>query len=244
MVASIVFGRGGSKGFPNKNITMMFGKKVMEYPLIACYNSNKIDKMYVSSDSEQIIEIAKKYDTGVIKRPDYLCTDKALLQDAIIHAYEHIKTENAKLKYLVLTLCNSPNIRTETIDEGIKMLEEDDTLDSIITVANYDMFSPERARKPYGNTLQPYIPFEKFNEEVTCDRKSHDKTFFSDQGMCIVRVSVFDTIEENLPPFQWMGKNIGFIEQIPGGCDIDYPWQVAVLEWWLKQHNLDKLEGK
>ncbi len=244
MIASVIFGRAGSKGFPNKNITEMFGKAVMEYPLIACYNSKVIDKMYVSSDSDKIIEIAQKYGSHIIKRPDYLCSDTALLQDAIIHAYEHIKQENSNLKYLVITLCNTPNISTEVIEQGIQMLDSDHNLDSVITVGNYDMFSPERARKAEGNLLKPYIPFEKFNEAVTCDRKSHDKTYFSDQGMCIVRTSVFQTIEENLPPFQWMGNNIGFIEQMAGGCDIDFPWQVAVLEWWLKENNLDKLEGK
>jgi len=238
MIASVIFGRGGSKGFPGKNTMEIFDKKVMEYPLIACKKSQYIDKMYVSTDSDEIVNISKEYNCINVNRPSNLANDKALLQDAIIHAYKTIKDQNKDLKYLIITLCNTPNITTTSIDKGIEMLNNDLTLDSVVTVSKYDMFSPERARVVDDNGhLQPYVPFKYFNEDVSCDRKSHQDTFFTDQGMTIVRAECLEDISKNLLPFQWMGNNIGYIEQLPGGGDIDFPWQVEAIKWWISQTN-------
>lgn len=237
MIASVIFGRGGSKGLPGKNTMDILGNIVMEYPLIACKNSKYVDEMYVSTDSQEIADIGIRYGCNYIKRPLELCNDTALLQDAIVHAYNEIKQKNNDLKYLIITMCNAPNITQEVIDEAIEMLNNDNTLDSVITVAKYDMFAPERARTPDENGhLKPYVPFSAFNEEVTCDRKSHNPTFFADGGVTVVRAESLENIEENLLPFQWMGKNIGYVEQLPGGGDIDYPWQIEAIKWWLKEN--------
>ena len=101
------------------------------------------------------------------------------------------------------------------------------------------MFAPERARTPDENGhLKPYVPFSAFNEDVTCDRKSHKPSFFADGGMTIVRVEFLEDISKNLLPFQWMGHNIGYVEQSGGGGDIDYPWQIEAIKWWLKENKL------
>jgi len=238
MIASVIFGRAGSKGMPGKNTMDIFGKKVMEYPLMACLKSKYINKMYVSTDSDEIANIADQYRCEYIKRPTELCDDTALLQDAIVHAYNVIKVQNNDLKYLIITMCNAPNITTKAIDKAIIMLDSNSDIDSVITVARYDMFSPERARTPeVTGKLKPYVPFEAFNEQVTCDRRSHNPTFFADGGMTIVRAECLYDISNNLLPFQWMGNDIGYIEQLPGGGDIDYPWQVESIKWWLKEND-------
>ena len=104
MIASIIFGRGGSKGLPGKNTMEIFGKKIMEYPLIGCKESKYVNKMYVSTDCNEIADVAKKYNCEYIKRPNVLSNDTALLQDAIVHAYKEIKNKNDDLKYLIITM--------------------------------------------------------------------------------------------------------------------------------------------
>ena len=238
MIASVIFGREGSKGVPGKNTMNILGKVIMEYPLIACQNSKYINKMYVSTDSDDIADIAMKYNCDYIHRDDELCTDEALLQDAIFHSYKAI-SKNDDLEYLVITLCNAPNITTETIDKGIQMLRDDQTIDSVITVGRYEMFAPERARTPDSNNqLKPYVPFSEISENVTCDRNTYKPTYFADGGMTVVRAKCLEDMNKNLLPFLWMGKNIGYIVQSPGGFDVDALWQVETSELWLKQHKL------
>lgn len=237
MLASIIFGREGSKSIKNKNLLNIDGKTIMEYPLMALKKSKIVNEMYVSTDSDRIFEVAKKYGCKLISRPENLCRDNSLLLDAIIHAKNEILELNKQIEFLAINLCNAPNITSETITKAYQKLKNNPELDSVISVSRYEMFSPERARKLNNlGELVPYIPFEHFSNNLSCDRKSHDNTYFSDQGLTIVRVSALKNWKENLLPFQWMGKKIGYIEQESGGGDIDLPWQISAIEYWLKNN--------
>lgn len=241
MIVSILCGRGGSKGMPGKNTGDLLGRPAMAYPLLACENAKSVEHMFVSTDDAEIASIAEAAGCEVIERPAELCTDGALLQDAIQHAYFEVGQRYEKPSYVVVTLCNAPNILAETIDQAVGILDSEPAYDSVITAGCFDMFSPERARTPDDKgLLKPYVPFDSFPHEVTCDRRSHDVTYFADQGVAVVRGECLEDLSKNLLPFQWMGQSIGYIEQISGGGDIDYPWQVAALEWWLREHGFDE----
>ena len=88
MVASIIFGRKDSKSIKDKNLIKINDKFIMEYPLIALKNSGIIDKMYVSSDSDEINKIAKTHGCESIFRPKELSTDNAQLLDVIIYSFK------------------------------------------------------------------------------------------------------------------------------------------------------------
>ncbi len=238
-LCGVLFGRGGSKGLPGKNLMPILSRPVLEYPLMAMKYSKYIASIYCSSDSEKIFTIADNYGAIRIKRPDELSNDTALLQDAISHSAKTIIKMDPKVTHLAITMCNCPNILAETIDTAFEKLIQNSDLDSVITVGRYDMFSPERARKlnTDDNNLVPYIDFKNFDNQISCDRKSHAPTFFADGGVTVVKISSLFHLEENLLPFQWMGKKIGHIEQLSGGGDIDFEWQIKVIEWWLSKSN-------
>ena len=67
-----MMGRKGSIGLPNKNIKKVLGRRIFEYPLIACKNSKKIDKIFVSTDCPVISRVIKKYSAIHISRPKRL----------------------------------------------------------------------------------------------------------------------------------------------------------------------------
>jgi len=237
MVASVIFGRKGSKSIKDKNLLEINGKAIMEYPLIALKNSKIVDEMYVSTNCSKISKIAQKNGCKIIKRPLNLCQDNSQLLDAILHAKDFILNVNSKVEYLVINLCNAPNISSNTIIKAYDKLMNNSELDSVISVSQYNMFSPERARKLNENDeLIPYIPFDCFSNDISCDRKSHHKTYFADQGLTIVRIKALENLESNLLPFKWMGKKIGYVEQDPGGGDIDHPWQLEAIKYWLSQN--------
>ena len=91
MIYAILIGRDKSKGFPGKNLFPVLGRPLMMYPLLAATNTKSIDDVYVSTDSKKIEEISRKYNVNIIARPDYLCTDEALGEDAFVHAYKYKK---------------------------------------------------------------------------------------------------------------------------------------------------------
>lgn len=237
MIVSIIFGRGGSKSIEFKNLIKINGKRVLEYAIEASMKSKNVDKIYISSDCDRILEVGKEFNLELIKRPDYLCTDNALLEHAIEHACSYIQTkESNKVEIFVIHLCNAPNITSDNLDLCIDKLNSDSNFDSIVTVSPYPMFSPERARKDDGNgELVPYIPFSKFDYEVTSSRKNCPIPYFMDSGASVIKSSCMKDMKSNLPPFPWLGNKIGYIEQMSGGGDIDEEWQIALSQWWLSQ---------
>ena len=74
----LVPARGGSKGFPGKNLVNVIGKPLAAWPLEAARATSEIDRTYVSTDSPRLKEIARDYDALVIDRPPHLCTKEAL----------------------------------------------------------------------------------------------------------------------------------------------------------------------
>ena len=81
MIVAILIGRGGSVGLPNKNVYPLLNRPLMSYPLLAAQNSKFVDDVYVSSDSKEIMDIAKKFGAKTINRPSELATSESTVED-------------------------------------------------------------------------------------------------------------------------------------------------------------------
>lgn len=244
MIAALLLGRKGSAGFPGKNTFSVLGRPLCVYPLLAAQHARHVDEVYVSTDDEEIMDIAREHGAEVIVRPPELATKEALGEDAFVHGYQMInakcKMQNPKLELLVLLFCNAATITSETIDEGIEILRKHPEYDSAVTVSCYNMWSPLRARRiGEDGLLHPFVPFETFGDpkKLSCDRDSQGDVWFADMGASVVRPSCLENIDQGLLPQKWMGQKIYPIKQW-GGCDIDYEWQVPGVEYWLKKHGI------
>ncbi len=239
-VVAILFGREGSRGLPNKNIQTILGRPSLEYPLMAAKKSKIVSDIYVSTDSKKIEEIASKYDSINLGRPKELCTDDALLEDAIFFAFNQVeKLINDKETFYLILLCNCVTINYKNIIMAHEMLENNNSLDSVTTIAKYNMYSPVRAKQiSNSGNLSSFISMEllKNTTDLSCDRDKSIDCYFCDHSFTLSRSKTLINLKNNDYPFKWMGNNVGFIEQLPGGGDIDYQWQVPMAEWWLKEH--------
>jgi len=246
MVVALLLGREGSVGFPGKNVYLVLGRPLMEYPLLAALGAKGIDEVYLSTDSEKIKDIGAKQGAFIIDRPAYLCTKEALGEEAFVHGYRYIRdTMKKDVELVVLLFCNAATVTSELIDEGIDALREHPDYDSAVSVSRYNMWSPLRARKiTEDGLLHPFVPFETFGDPRTlnCDRDSQGDVWFADMGVSIVRPHCLENINEGLLPQKWMGRKIYPLKQW-GGLDVDYEWQVPLVEYWLKEHGY-KSEGE
>jgi hypothetical protein len=186
--------------------------------------------------------IAREHAAGLIERPKELATKTALGEHVFVHGYQEIRrrlaAEGKELELLVLLFANAATVTGEQIDAGIAALRADPVLDSAVTVSEYNMWSPLRARKvgPDG-CLVPFVPFETFGDPKTlnCDRDSQGSVYFADMGLSIVRPRCLDNLDDGMLPQKWMGQKIHPIVS-GGGCDIDFEWQVPMVEHWLRKH--------
>ncbi len=238
MIAAVLKGRKGSKGFPGKNLYPVLGKPLAYYPLRAGLESKYVDETFITTDDERLMDLAAENGAKVIKRPAALCSDKALGDDVYVHAYEYLKEIYGNIDFLVLLMCNAPMITADTIDKGISILKENPEYDSAVTVSKYNMWSPSRARRENKDgLLDPFVPFETYGDAKTlsCDRDSQGDVWFADMGVSIVRARCIENIHDGLLPQKWMGRKIYPLKQW-GGLDVDYEWQIPQVEFWLKEN--------
>ena len=114
MILGLIPARGGSKGVPGKNIKMIHGKPLIVWSIEKALRSNKLDKVVVSTDSDEIAEISRNAGAIVLKRPDDLATDTASTQDVMVHALNNFPAD-----ILVLLQPTSPYRSDGLIDECI-----------------------------------------------------------------------------------------------------------------------------
>ena len=236
MIMALLIGRGGSVGFPNKNVFPILGRPLMSYPLSAALHSEHIDEVFVSTDCDKIKNEAQKYNVTIIDRPKELATSEALVEQVFNHGYNYVKNElNKKVELVVILMCNAPMILPSTIDEGINTLRTNKDIDSAVTVSGYNMFTPIRARRVQDGLLQPFIPLDKFNFKIDSNRQKTDMVYFHDCGVSVVRPECIENYKEGLLPQKWMGHKIfPLIQQ--GGLDIDYKYEIPIAEGWLKEN--------
>jgi CMP-N-acetylneuraminic acid synthetase len=245
MIAALLLGRGGSSGFPGKNLHPVLGRPLMAYPLLAAQESNAVDRIFVSTDDAEIARVGADYGAELIERPAELATKEALGEDAFQHGYTVIRDRLAptetQLELVVLLFANAPTVDGALIDEGVALLRADPLLDSAVTVSRYNMWSPLRARQlTEDGTLQPFVPFEVFGDPATlnCDRDSQGDVFFADMGVSVVRPRCLEQLDSGLLPQKWMGRRIAPIDSW-GGCDVDYEWQIPQVEHWLLANGVE-----
>jgi hypothetical protein len=246
MIAALLLGREGSVSFPGKNTYPVLGRPLLLYPILAAVNSRYINEVYFSTDSETYKKIGREVGVHIIDRPPELATKEALGEDAFAHGYRVIRDkwreEGKEIELVVLLFCNAATILAETIDQGIEILRANQDYDSAVTVSCYNMWSPLRARKiGEDGLLHPFVPFETFGDPRTlnCDRDSQGDVWFADVSASIVRPHCLEDLSYGMLPQKWMGQKIYPLKQW-GGCDIDFEWQVPMVEYWLRQHGFSE----
>lgn len=244
-----MIGRAGSVGFPGKNTAPVLGRPLCAYPLMAARASKYVDRLFVSTDSPEIERVAREFGADAIERPAELATSQALGEHVFVHGYREIArrlaAEDNKVELMVLLFANGATITGELIDQGIERLRADPTLDSAVTTSVYNMWSPLRARRVGADgCLQPFVPFETFGDPKTlnCDRDSQGEVHFADMSVSVVRPRCLDDLDSGLLPQKWMGQRIAPIRSW-GGCDVDYAWQLPMVEYWLRQHGFAEADS-
>lgn len=114
---AIVPARGGSKGIPHKNIVHIKGRPLISYTLDAAKQSEYLDEIYVSTDDEEIADVARQQGIKVLYRPDALATDTSKTIDVLMHA---VKEKGKCYDYTVLLQPTQPMRKAWHIDQAIE----------------------------------------------------------------------------------------------------------------------------
>jgi CMP-N,N'-diacetyllegionaminic acid synthase len=120
-VLAIIPARGGSKGIPRKNIAQVAGKPLIAWTIEEAKKSRYIDRLILSSEDPEIIEVAKLFGCDVpFVRPKEIAMDDTPGIDPVIHACKELPG----YEYVVLLQPTSPLRLAVDIDSCIEKCEE------------------------------------------------------------------------------------------------------------------------
>lgn len=164
-VLGVIPARGGSKGIPSKNIKNLVDKPLIAYTIESALGSD-LDDVIVSTDSEVIASVAKKYGVKVpFLRPAELASDTASSMPVAIHALlEMEKINQCQYDAVMLLQPTTPYRTSVDINEALRTLIEKNT-DSVISVVEVGGTHP--ARMKYlkdGILIDPPFCEEKENQ--------------------------------------------------------------------------------
>lgn len=147
-ILAVILARGGSKGIPKKNITPVCGHPLISYSIAAALKSRYIDEIIVSTDSDDIAEVAKSYGAQVpFQRPAALSGDVVPSVDALRHAVvEYESCSNKSYDYIVELPCVSPLRDDSHIDDAIEKLIAT-KCDSVISMVSTGEKHPTRLKQ-------------------------------------------------------------------------------------------------
>jgi CMP-N-acetylneuraminic acid synthetase len=159
-VVCVIPARGGSKGLPRKNLCQLAGKPLLAYSIEAARGCQRIDRVIVSTDDDQIASVAKSFGAEVpFRRPAELARDDASTESVLQHAVEWLE-EREQYRVDILVFLQPTDIfrKKWMLDTVVQRLIENETVDSAFvafeTHKNYWRIVDQQPRRladiPYG----------------------------------------------------------------------------------------------
>lgn len=153
---ALVPARAGSKGLPGKNIRRMCGKPLIGWSIEQGRESRYVDKILVSTDSEEIASVAREYGASApFLRPQDLASDTASSIDVIFHAIDFLEQQGERYDYLVLLEPTSPLRELSDIDGAIELCVLSPQISSVVGVAKVDNTHPSFLYSIENGKLKP-----------------------------------------------------------------------------------------
>ena len=187
-VIAIIPARGGSKGLPGKNIKKLCDKPLIAWSIEAGLESQYIDEVMVTTDSEEIARVAREFGASVpFMRPTELASDQATSFDAVKHAIDFYENElHKKFDYIVLLEPTSPLREKGDIDAMLeKMISMEDQFDAIVSLGEVHEH-PSIMKKIVGSGIEPYC-----KELVMTTRRQDNEVVYFPYGVAyIVKIKI------------------------------------------------------
>jgi CMP-N-acetylneuraminic acid synthetase len=216
--------RGGSKRLPRKNIAMLQGKPLIAWTVDSAKQSGLFDKLYVSSEDDEILQIANNWGACTLKRKTELAGDRVTLLDLCLKEIEKL-SEKEGYSDLYLLLPTSPFRKASTIRKAWEnyVTSDADTLLSVVPC----QYPPQWALRVENNCVSPLYPidYQRLRQDLT-------SAFIHDGGHLITKISSLAETKSFIG-----SKTLPFYVSSVEAVDIDEPMDLLWAEFILKKNN-------
>ncbi|HIG41530.1 MAG: pseudaminic acid cytidylyltransferase [bacterium] len=216
MKLAVIPARGGSKRIPRKNIKDFCGKPMIAWSIEAAIAGQCFDKIIVSTDDNEIADVARKWGAEVpFVRPRELADDFTGIVPVVAHAIKQLTASDHEPEYTCCIFATAPFVSAEDIANGFDTLRKKKDADYCFAVTNYAFPIQRAIRITSQKRVQMLHPEEYETRSQDLEEAYHDagqfywgktsawlseKPMFSDDSIPIVlprhRVQDIDTPED------------------------------------------------
>jgi len=231
-ILALIPARGGSKGIPRKNILPIAGRPAIAYSIQQALDSRLVDRVIVSTDDEEIAEVARKHGAEVpFLRPAELAGDLSPDIEAFVHALEWLKQHEGYSCDYVVHLRPSTILRSvNDIDEAIELVASDPEADTLRSVSPAKL-SPYKMWRQGGRYMTPLLTHPEIEEPQSMPRQLLPQVCWQNGYVDVVRSDVIFRRRmsgNRVLPF--------LVEKdVP---ELDFEDDVRILEEWIRVHGL------
>lgn len=123
-IVAIIPARGGSKGIPKKNLINFCGKPLIYWTIKQALSTKSISSVWVTSDSNQILDVAKNLGANTIKRPRSLSSDTSTTESAWSHALDIIEEKTGQVDIVIGLQPTSPIRGSKDLEKAIRIFKK------------------------------------------------------------------------------------------------------------------------
>ena len=220
--------RGGSRGLPGKNIRMLGGHPLLAWTVQAALEAEEDLHVVVSTDSEEIAEVARKYGADVPGlRPAELAQDETPTEPVVEHALAQERARGVEPEAVMLLQATSPLRLPGTLDRAVARLREPG-VDSVVGVVPVSPFLWRHAEDPEAAPIADYAVDGRKRRQ---DMDRTDLRYRENGSLYVTRPWVYDELHNRL------GGRIALLELDDlEGVDIDTELDFALAEQQMDQY--------
>lgn len=151
----IIPARGGSKRFPRKNVALLLGKPLLAYTIEAAQASGVFDRVCVSSEDAEILQIAREYHAEALPRPEDLASDTAQVRHVCAHLLRDFAAQGTSYSAFGVLLVTNPLRTAQDIQAAYDLFcaQDADVVMSLVPQSH----PPQRALWAPDGFVQPYF---------------------------------------------------------------------------------------
>lgn len=224
---AIIPARGGSKRIPRKNIAMLAGEPLIAHTLKTVLASNVFSRVIVSTEDQEIAEIAKTCKAEVYNRNPAYATDTAHELDACAEILEAIEAdEGRKPEVFCVVYPTAVLLEPDDFRKSACLIEDNPAADVVMSVSTFNYHPYKALKKNEQGYLEMMFPVEcKQRSQYYPDVRASNGTFYW------LRT---ETFLENRDKSYYQDRLIAY--DLPAGraVDIDYPEDLKWVEFLLK----------
>lgn len=224
--------RSGSQRIPGKNMRALGGRPLLAWAIEAAHKSGAFEEIYLSSDSDEYLDVGRRWGAKPIKRPaEYAAAtspDYQWLKHALMRIWDDVRPD-----VVAIVRCTSPFLRPESVYRAVKMLVADERADSVRAVRPVREH-PGKMWTCNDFRMLPLMPYRlKGTPWHSNQMAALPRVYVQTGGLEVVRAEAVwrtQTISgDAIVPFEMDGEE---------ALDINTPWDWALAELIVKARDV------